>query len=92
MSESTNKIKTRATLKSIKSLKRFQYLETALDNDDLLIEITGIHPDPFLMPELDYYLQYIVHTSTHRAQIMTSLRKLGKETKTLDYILYFGDK
>lgn len=40
------------------------------------------------MTQDDYYFQYLTHTIYHRAQLMTSLKKLGKEGRTTDYLIY----
>jgi uncharacterized damage-inducible protein DinB len=39
----------------------------------------------------DYLSQYILHTQHHRAQIMSALRLMGKEAKTVDYLFYLSD-
>ncbi|MCE7740213.1 MAG: hypothetical protein KAU62_05945 [Candidatus Heimdallarchaeota archaeon] len=43
------------------------------------------------MTQEDYYFQYLSHTIYHRAQLMTALKKLGKEGKTTDYLMYLFD-
>lgn len=41
-----------------------------------------------IMTQEDYYCQYLTHTIYHRGQLMTKLKKLGKEGKTTDYLIY----
>jgi len=40
------------------------------------------------MTQEDFYFQYLSHTTYHRGQLMTALKKLGKEGKTTDYLIY----
>lgn len=40
------------------------------------------------MTQEDFYFQYLSHTIYHRGQLMTALKKLGKEGKTTDYLMY----
>jgi uncharacterized damage-inducible protein DinB len=39
----------------------------------------------------DYLSQYLLHTQHHRAQVMSTLRLMGKEAKTADYLFYLSD-
>ena len=43
------------------------------------------------MTQEDFYYQYLTHTIYHRGQIMTALKKIGKEGKTTDYLFYLFD-
>lgn len=43
--------------------------------------------DLVLKPE-DFYIQYILHTTYHRGQLLTMLKMLGKEGETTDYLFY----
>ncbi len=36
----------------------------------------------------DFYMQYILHTTYHRGQLLSLLKILGKEGKTTDYLFY----
>jgi uncharacterized damage-inducible protein DinB len=38
----------------------------------------------------DYFIQYLIHTIHHRAQIMSALRLMGKEAVGTDYIFYLS--
>lgn len=40
-----------------------------------------------IAPE-DFYLQYILHTTYHRGQLLSMLKMLGKEGETTDYLFY----
>jgi uncharacterized damage-inducible protein DinB len=41
-----------------------------------------------LMSQEDFYFQYLSHTIYHRGQLMTAIKKLGKEGLTTDYLIY----
>jgi uncharacterized damage-inducible protein DinB len=38
----------------------------------------------------DFFMQYLLHTQHHRAQIMSALRAMGKEAKSTDYLFYLS--
>jgi len=47
--------------------------------------------EEFTINKLDFYLQYIIHSTYHRGQIIIALKKLGKETVGTDYLFYFNE-
>jgi uncharacterized damage-inducible protein DinB len=48
--------------------------------------------EPFEMPLLDFYFQYVNHTTYHRGQVMLALSKLGKKTIGTDYLFMFEEE
>lgn len=45
----------------------------------------------FTISKLDFYLQYIIHSTYHRGQIIVALKKLEKEPVGTDYLFYFNE-
>jgi len=43
------------------------------------------------VPRDDFFMQYLLHTTHHRAQVMSALRAMGKEARTTDYLFYLSD-
>ncbi|MFW9800375.1 MAG: DinB family protein [Candidatus Thorarchaeota archaeon] len=56
------------------------------------IEVPHISEAPFEIQVLDFYLQYLIHTTHHRGQLAMALRLLGKDVPGTDYLMYFRDK
>ena len=38
----------------------------------------------------DYFTQYLIHTAYHRAQVMSTMRTLGREGVGTDYLFYLS--
>ncbi|NHJ05128.1 MAG: DUF1572 domain-containing protein [Candidatus Heimdallarchaeota archaeon] len=45
----------------------------------------------FTISKIDFYLQYIIHSTYHRGQIIVALKKMGKETVGTDYLFFFNE-
>jgi uncharacterized damage-inducible protein DinB len=39
----------------------------------------------------DYFIQYLIHTAYHRAQVMSAMRALGREGVGTDYLFYLSN-
>lgn len=44
--------------------------------------------ETFTIEPYDFFFQYITHTAYHRGQLMSAIKKLGKEGITTDYLFY----
>ncbi|MFW9846427.1 MAG: DinB family protein, partial [Candidatus Thorarchaeota archaeon] len=51
------------------------------------IEVPHISDEPFEIQAMDFYLQYVFHTTHHRGQLAMLLRKLGKDVPGTDYLM-----
>lgn len=82
-------------------LSKDEILRRWKETDDRLLEyIKNINEEKIEFPNFikgegevymtqeDFYFQYLSHTIYHRGQLMTALKKLGKEGKTTDYLMY----
>ncbi|MFX1265236.1 MAG: DinB family protein [Promethearchaeota archaeon] len=56
------------------------------------IEVPHISEEPFEIDLMDFYLQYLLHTTHHRGQLAMALRILKKDVPGTDYIMYFRDR
>ncbi|MHA2378852.1 MAG: DinB family protein [Candidatus Thorarchaeota archaeon] len=56
------------------------------------IEVPHISKEPFEIQLMDFYLQYLIHTTHHRGQLAMALRILKKEVPSTDYLMYFREK
>jgi uncharacterized damage-inducible protein DinB len=54
------------------------------------IGVSHISDKPFEIDALDFYLQYLIHTTHHRGQIAMTLRALGIDVIGTDYILFLS--
>ena len=54
------------------------------------ITVPHITKEPFDIPALEFYLQYIFHTIHHRGQLATILRKLGVEVPGTDFLNFLA--
>jgi uncharacterized damage-inducible protein DinB len=54
------------------------------------ITVTHISEEPFDVDSLDFYLQYLLHTTHHRGQLAATLRALGVEVLGTDYLLFLS--
>ncbi|MDO8056073.1 MAG: DinB family protein [Candidatus Hermodarchaeota archaeon] len=55
------------------------------------ITVPHITEQPFDIPAIDFYFQYVFHTIHHRGQLATILRKLGKEVPGTDYLMFLAN-
>jgi len=55
------------------------------------IEVPHISEGPFEIELMDFYLQYLLHTTHHRGQLAVALRILKKNVPGTDYLMYFRD-
>ncbi len=56
------------------------------------IEVSHFSEEPFEIDLMDFYLQYLLHTTHHRGQLATALRILRKDVPGTDYLMYFRDR
>ena len=54
------------------------------------IRVGHISDKPFELDALDFFLQYVIHTTHHRGQIAMTLRALGIDVVGTDYILFLS--
>ncbi|UCH03712.1 MAG: DinB family protein [Candidatus Thorarchaeota archaeon] len=55
------------------------------------IEVPHISEETFEIELMDFYLQYLLHTTHHRGQLAMALRILKKNVPGTDYLMYFRD-
>ncbi|MHA2190549.1 MAG: DinB family protein [Candidatus Thorarchaeota archaeon] len=78
-------------------LNRWEYLDQRLgpiicEIPQGKIEVSHVSESPFELDLMDFYLQYMIHTTYHRGQLAHILRSLGKDVTGTDYLFYFVDK
>ena len=56
------------------------------------IMVSHISDKPFQVQAMDFFLQYILHTTHHRGQLAMALRQLGKDVPGTDYLMFFRDR
>lgn len=56
------------------------------------IEVPHISKEPFEVELMDFYLQYLLHTTHHRGQLAMALGILKKDVPGTDYLMYFRDR
>ena len=76
-------------------LKRWSELDQRLKNTlsqhpQGQITVPHITEQPFDIPAIEFYLQYIFHTIHHRGQLASVLRKLGIEVPGTDFLNYLA--
>ncbi|MFX1513127.1 MAG: DinB family protein [Promethearchaeota archaeon] len=76
-------------------LQRWQVLDndlaSALQSKPRGTVTVGHFPTPFTMNLVDFYFQYVNHTTYHRGQLIIALRMLEKPTVGTDYLMYFDE-
>jgi uncharacterized damage-inducible protein DinB len=78
-------------------LKRWEILDTRLSNviEEIpqgKISVTHITEEPFEIDELDFFMQYVFHTTHHRGQLAVVLRNLGYDVPGTDYLFFFAER
>jgi uncharacterized damage-inducible protein DinB len=78
-------------------LKRWEVLDTRLSNviEEIpqgKISVTHIKEEPFEVDVLDFFMQYVFHTTHHRGQLAMVLRQLGYEVPGTDYLMFFAEQ
>ncbi|MFX0167859.1 MAG: DinB family protein [Candidatus Hodarchaeota archaeon] len=56
------------------------------------ITVPHISEKPFDTSTADFYLQYVMHTTHHRGQLATILRKLGQDVPGTDYLMFLASR
>ncbi|MFX1369936.1 MAG: DinB family protein [Promethearchaeota archaeon] len=56
------------------------------------IMVPHISETPFEIDLIDFYFQYMIHTTHHRGQLAMFLRALGKDVPGTDYLMYFEEQ
>ncbi|MFW9945064.1 MAG: DinB family protein [Candidatus Sifarchaeia archaeon] len=56
------------------------------------VEVPHVSEEPFEIELMDFYLQYLLHTTHHRGQLAMALRILKKDVPGTDYLMYFRDR
>ena len=78
-------------------LKRWEVLDTRLSNviEEIpqgKISVTHISEEPFEIDVLDFFMQYVFHTTHHRGQLAIVLRNLGFDVPGTDYLMFFAEQ
>ena len=77
-------------------LKRWEVLDTRLSHaieeipQDKFI-VKHIQDEPFEIDVVDFFLQYLIHTTHHRGQLAMVLSEMGLEVPGTDYLMFFGE-
>ncbi len=77
-------------------LKRWEILDTRLSTtiEEIpqgKIPVVHIKEEPFEIDVIDFFLQYLIHTTHHRGQLAMVVSKLGYDVPGTDYLMFFGD-
>ena len=77
-------------------LKRWEILDTRLSTaiEEIpqgKIPVSHIKEEPFEIDVIDFFLQYLLHTTHHRGQLALVLSNLGYDIPGTDYLMYFGE-
>jgi uncharacterized damage-inducible protein DinB len=77
-------------------MDRWSQLDSRLSNDlrsipQDRIKVPHITDEPFEMDVMDFYLQYLLHTTHHRGHLAAILGKLGLEVLGTDYLMFFAE-
>jgi uncharacterized damage-inducible protein DinB len=77
-------------------LKRWEVLDTRLSHaieeipqDKMMVK--HINEEPFEIDVIDFFLQYLIHTTHHRGQLVMILSRKGLEIPGTDYLMFFGE-
>jgi uncharacterized damage-inducible protein DinB len=77
-------------------LKRWEVLDTRLSHaieeipqDKIMVK--HINEEPFEIDVIDFFLQYLIHTTHHRGQLAMILSWKGLEVPGTDYLMFFGE-
>jgi uncharacterized damage-inducible protein DinB len=57
-----------------------------------IIMVPHISDELFEIQVMDFFLQYIFHTTHHRGQLAIALRLLGKDVPGTDYLMFFRNR
>ena len=77
-------------------LKRWEILDTRLSTaiEEIpqgTITVTHIREEQFDIDVVDFFLQYLIHTTHHRGQLVLVLSNLGYDIPGTDYLMFFGE-
>lgn len=77
-------------------LKRWEILDTRLSTaiEEIpqgKIPVTHIREESFEIDVVDFFLQYLLHTTHHRGQLVLVLSDLGYDIPGSDYLMFFGE-
>ena len=77
-------------------LKRWEVLDTRLSHaiEEIpqdKIMVTHIKEEPFEIDVINFFLQYLLHTTHHRGQLAMVLSHMGQEVPGTDYLMFFGE-
>ncbi len=77
-------------------LKRWEVLDTRLSSaieeipqDKLMVK--HIKDEPYEIDVVDFFLQYLIHTTHHRGQLAIVLSDMGTDVPGTDYLMFFGE-
>lgn len=56
------------------------------------IDVPHMSDEPFEIQAMDFFMQYVLHTTHHRGQLALALRLLGKDVPGTDYLMFFREK
>lgn len=77
-------------------LKRWEVLDTRLSTaiEEIpqgKISVVHITEQPFDVDVMDFFMQYLIHTTHHRGQLARALSELGFDVPGTDYIMFLGE-
>ena len=77
-------------------LKRWEVLDTRLSQaiEEIpqdKITVKHIKEEPFQIDVMDFFLQYLIHTTHHRGQLAKVLSGMGLEVPGTDYLMFLGE-
>jgi uncharacterized damage-inducible protein DinB len=77
-------------------LQRWEALDTRLSQaiEEIpqgKIAVTHITDAPFEVDLVDFFLQYLIHTTHHRGQLAMILSNLGYDVPGTDYLMFLGE-
>ncbi len=77
-------------------LKRWEVLDTRLSTaiEEIpqgKISVVHITEQPYDVDVMDFFMQYLLHTTHHRGQLARALSELGFDVPGTDYIMFLGE-
>ncbi|MFX1482501.1 MAG: DinB family protein [Promethearchaeota archaeon] len=78
-------------------LKRWEILDTRLsaaieEIPQDKIQVKHIKDDPFEIDVMDFFIQYLIHTTHHRGQLAILLSDMGIDVPGTDYLMFLAEK
>ena len=78
-------------------LKRWEVLDTRLSQviEEIpqdKITVKHIKEEPFQIDVMDFFMQYLIHTTHHRGQLAKLLSEMDLEVPGTDYLMFLGEQ